>query len=256
MDNNQIPLRDINALSISGNIPEQKDEQLNKQVKIEPKTIVFCLPGNQYSNTFLLCWTNLINYCNSVGHRIIISQAYNPNVYFVRNECLGGDFSKGIVQKPFEGKLDYDFMFWIDSDIVFNPKQIQDLIDMDKDISSGCYIMKNNTEYAIVEHMDLSLLRQKKSFKFMTRDDMKDKKEQFKVDYVGFGFICIKKGIMESLTYPFFKPYLHELVIDGVYVRDYSSEDVSWCIDVRKNGYEIWVNPNIKVGHEKLVILA
>jgi len=31
-----------------------------------------------------------------------------------------GDENLGQNQKPFQGKIDYDFIMWIDSDMVFN----------------------------------------------------------------------------------------------------------------------------------------
>ncbi len=226
---------------------------MNKHV--EPKTIIFCLPGNNYSATFLMCWTSLLNYCNDVGHRVVVSQSYNPNIYFVRNECLGTDFSRGVSQKPFDGKIKYDYMFWIDSDIVFTPKAVQELIDMNKDVSTGLYLMKNNYEYSIVERMDFNDLRSGKAFKFLNKDTVNDKHESFKIDYCGFGFLCIKYGVMESLPYPFFRPRSQELLMDRTFVRDYSSEDVSWCLDIREKGYEIWANPAVRVGHEKNIVL-
>lgn len=221
-----------------------------------PKTIVVCLPGKDYSNNFLLCWSNLINYCNWVGHKLIISNSYSPNIFYVRNECLGANMLDGILQKPFKGQVEYDYMFWIDSDVVFNVEDIQTLIDMDKDVSCGCYIMADNKNYAIVEKMDNKYLRQNGTYQFINREEMEKKTDIFKVDYTGFGFVCIKKGVMESLQYPFFRPRMHEFNFNGTIVRDYSSEDVSWCIDVRDQGYEIYCNPKVRLGHEKRIILG
>lgn len=236
--------------------PDMIEQQKQQEKKIEPKKIVICLPGKSYSNNFLLCWSNLLNYCNYVGHQIVISNSYNPNVYYVRNECLGADVMKGIGQQPFQGKVDYDFMFWIDSDVLFTPKDFQTLIDMNQDISTGCYIMSDNKNYAIVEHMDNKFFRENGYYKFISREEMANKTESFNVDYAGFGFMCIKKGVFESLQYPFFRPRLHEFNINGTVVRDYSSEDVSWCIDIREQGYKIVCNPAIKVGHEKSFVLV
>ena len=235
---------------------DEKTNETKERPKPIPKKIVVCLPGRDYSNNFLLCWSNLINYCNWAGHNLIISNSYSPNIYYVRNECLGANMLDGILQKPFRGQVDYDFMFWIDSDVLFSIEDFQALIDMDKDISCGCYIMADNKNYAIVERMNNKHLRENGTYQFITREEMEKKTESFKVDYTGFGFLCMKKGVMESLQYPFFKPKLHEFNFNGTIVRDYSSEDVSWCIDIREQGYEIYCNPNVKLGHEKRIVLG
>lgn len=76
--------------------------------------VVFCLPGDSFSGTFLECWSNLLAEC--LRHNIvpIISRRCSCNIYFVRNMCLGADVSRGKDQKPFDGKIDYDYLMWID----------------------------------------------------------------------------------------------------------------------------------------------
>ena len=54
---------------------------------------------------------------------------YTSNVYHVRNMCLGGDVTKGARQKPFQGNIDYDYIMWIDSDMVFKPEDFTALIN-------------------------------------------------------------------------------------------------------------------------------
>ena len=41
-------------------------------------------------------------------------------VNFARCKCLGANVLRGPDQKPWDGKLEYDYQLWIDSDIVFN----------------------------------------------------------------------------------------------------------------------------------------
>ena len=74
----------------------------------------------------------------------------------------------------------------------------------------------------------------------------------FKADYVGFGWVLIQRGVFESIQYPWFAPKLLKI---GEDLEDMCSEDVSFCIDARKAGFDIWVNPAIKVGHEKLLTI-
>ena len=37
--------------------------------------------------------------------------------------------------------------------------------------------------------------------------------------------------------------------------RFYSGEDVSFCLDAKEAGFEIWCDPRIRVGHEKTRII-
>jgi GT2 family glycosyltransferase len=216
------------------------------------KKIVFCLPGCSFSREFLISWTETLNYFITHGYIISLSTHYDANVYYTRTKCLGVDVMRGIKQKPFEGKVDYDFLFWIDSDIVFSHEDILKLINHNVDIMSGCYIMKDNNSYPIVENFDYEFFLKNSSFEFIDRKKLECKKEVFPAAYVGFGFLCIKKGVFEAMDYPYFEPVRMEL---NSHIQDYASEDVSWCIKAGKHGFKILVDPTVKVGHQKTVIL-
>ena len=66
------------------------------------------------------------------NYKILLSQKTGSNIYHLRNACLGGDVLSGENQSPFQGKIDYDFIFWIDSDSVFSPMDIEKLINYNK----------------------------------------------------------------------------------------------------------------------------
>ena len=54
---------------------------------------------------------------------------------------LGGDVLAGPNQKPFQGKVDYDVIVWIDSDIIFTPEDVFKLLDSPHDVTAGVYMM-------------------------------------------------------------------------------------------------------------------
>lgn len=217
--------------------------------------IVFALPGKQFSGNFLQSWTELLHACNQNNIQTALIQPYSPVVYYVRNMCLGGDNLKGVDQKPFGGNFDYDYIMWIDSDIVFNPDDFFSLLNHQSDIMSGLYIMSDNTHYATVPEWDLDFFKKNGYFKFLTREDVQDRKETFEVDYTGMGWMLVKKGVFESMKYPWFEPMWTEITIDGKEVREFASEDTSFCFRARENGYKVLVDPNVVVGHEKSLIL-
>jgi glycosyltransferase involved in cell wall biosynthesis len=219
------------------------------------KKVVFCLPGRQFSGEFLKAWSDLIGMCIKNNIQPIMSQQYSPLLYYVRNMCLGGNVLEGVKQKPFQGKLDYDYIMWIDSDIVFKPEQFFKLIEANKDIVSGLYKMSNNTQYATVENWDDEFFKKNGSYEFLTPDMVSKKKSLFPVSYTGFGFILIKKGVFESLEYPWFRPLWVEYDINNKKVMDFTMEDVAFCKMIKEKGFDVFIDPKIIVGHEKTMIL-
>lgn len=214
-------------------------------------TIIICLPGKSYSATFLLNWTTLVSYCTSKGYNILISQKYSCNIYYVRNMCLGGNVLNGENQLPFNGEVKYDYILWIDSDIIFSVEDFEKLLNSNKDIVSGLYFTENGYHYATVEQFNETFFLENGYFEFLTPATIKSKEELFPVEYTGFGFILIKYGVFEKLKYPWFKP---EYMKIGN-ISEFAMEDVSFCLESKKQGFQIWINPKVIVGHEKLKIL-
>ena len=223
-----------------------------RRFRTKPLTVVFCIPGRTFSNSFLNCWTNLLSWCLYNNITPILSNSYDSNVYYVRNKCLKADDRKGKSQKPFDGKLDYDYIMWIDSDMVFHPDQFKALIDMRTDIASGIYKMSNNTHYATVKDWDLEFFKKTGSFEFLTDEHLQTQKDVFPVEYNGFGWMLIKKGVLESLEYPWFRP-LWQDIDDNVHT--FTSEDVGFCQKAIEKGYKIYVNKKVIIGHEKSCVL-
>ena len=170
--------------------------------------------------------------------------------------CLGGDNLRGIDQKPFGGQFDYDYIMWIDSDVVFTPDHFFKLLQDDKDIVSGLYMMSDNTHYATVEDWDDDFFLKHGHFQFLNREMVQAKQGKlFTADYTGFGWVLVKKGVFESLQYPWFQPVWTEYNIDGKIVRDFTMEDVAFCKMIKEKGYDVWIDPAVIVGHEKVMVL-
>lgn len=226
--------------------------------------IVFCLPGRSYSGHFLVSMVDLTQRLSREGIQFAISQKYSSVVYYARNMCLGGNNLMGEHQLPWQGSLEYDYVLWIDSDINFLPDQVFRLLETAKsfpddiDILSGTYLMENRIQYATVVEWEIEYFKKFGTFKFMSIDDVKsfDKTELLSVAYTGFGFMLIKKGVFESIGYPWFRPLWEEIKLDnGIVAKDFTSEDVGFCRMATEKGYKIFVDLNINVGHEKLQVI-
>ena len=104
--------------------------------------IIFCIPGREFSNRFLQCWTNLIKHLESKEIEWELVNKYSPIVYLARLNCI-----KEAI------KRDYDYIMWIDSDIFFKPTDFDRLLSHEKDIVSGLYFQQTtNSIYDIPDN--------------------------------------------------------------------------------------------------------
>jgi len=214
--------------------------------------IVLCAPGETFSKDVVMDLTRFLFEAKSAGWDVVFSMDYDPNVYYVRNKLLGGDVGRGPNQKPFNGGVDYDYVLWIDSDIRFNFKMVQKLLSNNKDVVCGLYRMKDLKNFAVVKDMDDSYFAEHKSYKFFDVEDFKKLNEEnnlepFKVDYTGMGMCLVSKKALESLEYPWFRP----IWMNINEMKDFTSEDVGFCMQLRKAGFEIWCDPAVVAGHVK-----
>lgn len=72
--------------------------------------------------------------------------------------------------------------------------------------------------------------------------------QEFAVDAVGFGFIGIRRPVLEVL-YQKYDRNLFERPRYNKWNNIYLGEDVTFCYKAAEMGYKISVNPNIDVGH-------
>lgn len=63
--------------------------------------------------------------------------------------------------------------------------------------------------------------------------------------------MLVKRGVFESMEYPWFRPIEKKI---GNMV-DFTMEDVAFCIQAKERGYKVEIDPLVRVGHEKKVVL-
>ena len=269
------------------------DYNLARQL-IRGKTIVFCLPGRGVSYNFLKSFVSLSFDLVQKGAAIQISQDYSSMVNFARCKCLGANVLRGPNQLPWDGKLNYDYQLWIDSDIVFNTEKFYQLVlnaipaeaiskeevtqmvkndkgeeveqktgiklnvdpAKEREIVAGWYCTEDGKTTSVAHWLDEDDFRGNGGvMNHETIDSITKRKKSFTVDYTGFGWLLIKKGVFESegLPYPWFAPKMQ--VFESGEVQDMCGEDVSFCLDAKEAGFEIWCDPRIRVGHEKTRII-
>ena len=232
----------------------------NEEVK---KKIIFAIPGDTFSSKFLLSWTATLNALwESKKYDLVISTGISSYVTFARMQTLGLDVLRGIGQKPFDN-MDFDVWISIDSDIIFTPQQVIDLIEATSihPVVSGMYRMSNLTSYAIVKDWNTDYFAKNGKFEFLTPEDVEKWKKEtslkyLPVSYAGMGFFAVTREVLKKMNYPYFNAEMQEIISeDGKILRDLCSEDVAFCKNIQKLGYSIVINTDIRVGHNKLIVI-
>lgn len=228
---------------------------------VKKTRVLFCLPGRSFSSNFLKCWSNTLNTLLKSGlFEVLLSCEYSSFVTFARAKCLGADVLRGVDQKPFGGKLAYDVMVWIDSDVVWSADQVIKLLQYASvyPVVSGVYKMEDQVHYATVLEWDDAHYLQHGSYKFLTDEAVaalvgdSSTKKLMKCAYTGMGFMAVARGVFESIQYPWFACATQTF---GAGVAEACSEDVAFCKNLASAGIDIMVDVTLKVGHEKKVVL-
>jgi hypothetical protein len=219
--------------------------------------VVIALPGREFSGRFLMNWTDTAITLARKGYHVSVMNEHSSFVPFSRMKTLGLDVLRGSEQTPFGGTQDYDVWVTIDSDIVFTPEQVIELIEDTKKypVVSGLYRMIDLKHYACVKEWDMEYFKKTGSFQFMSADEGSSNK-YISVAYNGMGFFACRKGVIEKLKYPYFSYPLIEIEAeDGKILRDMCSEDVAFCKNLIDAGFDITVNTGLVVGHEKTLVI-
>jgi len=230
--------------------------------------MIFLFPGNASSGRqWIGAHTAMCNLM-AQGKTVGMMSCSGANIYAVRNRCLSTKLSeKG--QNPLDG-VDYDRLVWADSDIHFDADQVNRLISFDVEIVAGWYHKGSGEEiscgYRDMEHFkeeDKALLRQPlKTYRVrpLTVKSLEESDEikangLLDVDYTGLGLVVMKKGVMETLEYPWFISWVIEWEEKGVQMAEIITDDDGLCIQLQDKGYQVFIDPGTYVGHEKMVVL-
>lgn len=210
--------------------------------------VVICTPGHSVMSSYN---KSLLETVAELSRRNISwawSSEYSSHVADAREMTLSGtNINNPGEQRPFCGELEYDKLFWIDSDIAWTPEDFIKLYESDKDIISGAYLLATGEVVAYKKLMGAPYIH----------DEVKAMTEPVKIYGCGFGFLAIKQGIFEKMTRPWFQAAIGTANFDG---KDFTfpimGEDISWCKRAMDAGNEIWFDPTVRVTHHKTMKLT
>jgi len=226
------------------------------------KKVIVGLPGSSFSSKFLMCWTKTMYTIWQTGkYDITVCPGESSFVSFARMKTLGLDVLRGANQHPFDD-MDYDVWVTLDSDIVFTPEQFVQLVEGTEQHSvvAGAYMMDDQRHLAVVKDWDHAFFAKHGSFQFLTPDDLVAWRSGgvrfMPVSYIGMGFMAIRKEALNALKYPYFYRRLERIELsDGKVLTDMTGEDVAFCKNLQKAGQTVYLDTDLRVGHEKKIVL-
>ena len=130
-----------------------------------------------------------------------------------------------------------DFLFFVDDDMVFPLETLDILVEQDKDVIGPAYKSRKADAKRTAAILEGG---------FIDLDTVEEDKYQktFECKAKGTGVLLIKVGVFEKMDRPWF---------DFVYDKDLGvctmGEDYFFCKKAREQGFKIWCDPTIKIGH-------
>lgn len=188
--------------------------------------IGICSPGTIYVETM----TSLIEAMDVVkakGLNVGLTVQVGGYVATNRNNCVETALQAGA-----------SHLMFIDTDMIFPPSGIVRLYDHDKDIVGANYNMRGNPSTG--ELKDCTVKMADKDGNLLQGVDLPT--QLFKAHAVATGFMLIKTSVFTKMPKPWFY-----FVDDGN--GDLHTEDVQFCLDAHRYGFDTWCSPTIQMGH-------
>ena len=142
------------------------------------------------------------------------------------------------------GEFTYDKIFWIDSDIEWSARDFMKLYTSGLNVVSGLYVLDTMGTVAVNFPNERGVPTRVNKVEFLLHD------KPVEVGGVGFGFVCMKYGVFESIPRPWFLIGKVQWSPESE-MRVNVGEDYSWCGKAQQAGYRIYVDPTVRVRHHK-----
>lgn len=125
----------------------------------------------------------------------------------------------------------FEWVLWLDSDMVFQDTLLEDLQFCGKDFVTGVYqARRKGYDSCIFEKIDLDELKKCGSYPA----------QAFRVEGCGFGCVLIKTEILKHIVQTYKSAFLP--------MKQYG-EDIAFCFRARELGYKLYCEPSAVCGH-------
>ena len=132
----------------------------------------------------------------------------------------------------------YDYLFSVDSDIVFPKDTLKKLLQHDKDVVSGLYIQRKPGEH-ILEVYEANSIGGVSNIPYAKIKD----RGLVEIQGCGFGCALIKSKVFKDIGYPQFEYH------SALNHNNTISEDVDFCRKALAKGFRIYTDTSIKCRH-------
>ena len=209
-----------------------------------PYDVLIATPGRSMHSEYvqsLVATTELLHDCGITYKFLNKYSSFVPSAReMTATDTVGHNWETRTIGA---GKYRYNKVFWIDSDIEWNPDDFLRLYESDRDIISGLYQTDPRGTVAVHFPDDDGVPKQVNKLDFMLHH------EPVEVGGVGFGFVAMRYGVFETMERPWF--LIRRVQLNGVDFQTNVGEDYSWCAAAQHWGFKIWVDPQVKVRHHK-----
>lgn len=157
----------------------------------------------------------------------------------------------------FYDQTDFDWMLWVDSDIVLTGDALQLIWDMadakEKPVVSGTYFISKANEQSLMEPYPALFLADPDDRYQMAYLHPVPPSQPVKVDYAGFGFLLMHRSVVKKMReHHGDKPFFIEtdsMSSDGK--ERFISEDIRFFMMMREAGIPLYAHTGAVVKHMK-----
>jgi glycosyltransferase involved in cell wall biosynthesis len=134
-------------------------------------------------------------------------------------------------------KGNFQWLFFLDDDVLLPPDTIPKLMSRNADIVSGLYYRRSPPIAPV------ALIDTKPRPTFIGSFNAGD---CFEVDLVGAGCLLIHRRVLEAMKWPWFDWKLDRFDIPE---QERCSEDFHFCREAKKKGFKVWIDTSVQCQH-------
>ena len=146
-----------------------------------------------------------------------------------------------------------EWLMWFDSDMTFPKETITQLFKVAEEknakMVSGIYYQRKGQNLPVLwsrgSETESGMISGEGNKKCETNKYVgsfmfphPDKKEPFKAHAAGFGCVLVHRSVFEVMPRPWFR-----------FVEGQCSEDFYFFVEAKEKGFELWIEPTLKLGH-------
>lgn len=207
--------------------------------------ILIATPGRNMEAEYVKSLVQTLSFLQQSNISYLFLNQYSSQVNTAREATIMGSKALNIYSKePLMGQITYDKIFWIDSDISWTIEDFMKLYNSEKDIVSGIYFDETMTPMASKNSDSIDL------------DKVIKNKEIIEADAVGFGFVCVKYGVFENISRPWFETKFVQIDEDDPSILVPLGEDFSWCYKAKEKNYKIFLDSTVILNHHKKISIT